>query len=230
MAPSSPPSSPLYGYDTAGEEPDSSSSEDIGPPARSEKGTKPPRASGRPTPRRSLQRDSKGRFLPKRPPVLSSGDGDDSEIGSAADLLSVDSLTWENFAQPQDTTAGTRHWSSSTQYGVSVANSDVEDRLPALLEGRESAAGGRVTDQSFDTVVQAPDVPEAPAMTALEHYQRIERALLEIEDDCPAFSRPPGDGGSGSRPGRPSDHPEEDSTGRPPVFGRQRRGSVPRAT
>ena len=141
MSLNSPPSSPaLLGYTTAGEEVEGDSS-----------GSSSDTVGGSPTvpaelPVRdrssSLQRvrDSHGRFTRKR--IQTRSCGDDESIGSATDLVTADSLTWDAHTPPLDVTTGARRWSVST-----VASVDREDpgvppviRLPTHEEAGESGA------------------------------------------------------------------------------------------
>ena len=172
----SPPSSPpLEGYDTAGEEVGASSGEETTVPARlkwRKTPKKPTKRSPRKQPVRYSTRNARGRFTPAQP---GRPGGSDSDIGSAADLLSVDSLTWDAHTQPLNSTIGTRRWSVETQYGVPVGQVDLLARLSPHQEGRESAASGLIE--------QLPDI-----MAELDRVRdSVERALLEAEDDILPF-------------------------------------------
>ena len=174
----SPPSSPpLEGYDTAGEEVGASSGEETTVPARlkwRKTPKKPTKRSPRKQPVRYSTRNARGRFTPAQP---GRPGGSDSDIGSAADLLSVDSLTWDAHTQPLNSTIGTRRWSVETQYGVPVGQVDLLARLSPHQEGRESAASGLIE--------QLPDI-----MAELDRVRdSVERALLEAEDDILPFVR-----------------------------------------
>ena len=166
----SPPSSPpLEGYDTAGEEVGASSGEETTLAIR-QKWRKTPKKPTKRSPRQPVRqstRIAKGRFTPARPGRRG---GSDSDIGSAADLISVESLVWDAHAQPLNWTIGTRRWSVETQYGVPVGLEGGGERLSPHQEGRESAASSWI-EQPPDTMAELDRVRDG-----------VERALLEVED------------------------------------------------
>ena len=103
-----------------------------------------------------------------------------SDDDSVSSLTHADSLIWDNHQQPLlNETVGTRRWSVETQHGVLVPDYDLVDEqlrlLPLHPEGRESAASGSVEQLSV-TMENVNDVRD-----------RVERALLEIEDDILPF-------------------------------------------
>ena len=171
----SPPSSPpLEGYDTAGEEVGASSGEETTVEIR-QKWRKTPKKPTKRSPRQPVRqstRIAKGRFTPARPGQRG---GSDSDIGSAADLISVESLVWDAHAQPLNSTIGTRRWSVEPQYGVPVGLEGGGERLSPHQEGRESAASGWV-EQLPDTMAELNRVRDG-----------VERALIEVEDDILPF-------------------------------------------
>lgn len=189
MASSVSSSPPNHGYDTAGEELDTSCNE----AARTGGRTRTKRLV-KTTPRgksaRELPRDASGRFVPRRPLLpgsrRDSGDGDDSELGSATDLVSVSSLTWDDTGAPLNQTSGTtRRWSTETQFSVPAASGFSGSELPTHPEGRESAASGHVTDHSLDTVIY--NYGEPTMDETRRRREQADKALLEVEDDILPF-------------------------------------------
>ena len=181
MAADSGASSPaLQGYTTAGEEVQVTSAGDSsGNETTVEFPIKQKRPAKRTLRSRSAsfkqRRDSRGRFLPYRREHTDVSDDD-----SVSSLTHADSLIWDNHQQPLlNETVGTRRWSVETQHGVLVPDYDLVDErlrlLPPHPEGRESAASGSVEQLSV-TMENVNDVRD-----------RVERALLEIEDDILPF-------------------------------------------
>ena len=168
-------SPPLEGYNSAHEEVLASSGEETTVPTQQKRRKtlrKPTKRPPSQSATRHSARDAGGRFRSTR--NRQSG-GTDSEIGSAADLLSVDSLTWDAHTQPLNATVGTRRWSVETQYGVPIDPTAGLERLSPHAEGRESAASGWI-EQLHDTMADLERVRDS-----------VDRALIEIEDDVLPF-------------------------------------------
>ena len=166
MAASPRSSSPLQGYDTAGEEVVHSGGQEAPTPPRSKR-----LRSSRARTASNPARDSRGRFLSRRRTSLDAQLGGDPD----SDPDSEDSLAWDAQQEGLDGTTGTRRWSTGTQYSVPVATESEEDDLSTVEEGRESRAS-------------AHQQPAANAMAEVAHHRaEIARALMEIEDDITPF-------------------------------------------
>ena len=181
----SPPSSspPLEGYNTAGEEVSGSSSSEatVASPQPVKRSVK--RLNKRAARVRSASdpcRDARGRFTSRSTLRLERLGGNGGNLDSATNLLSVDSLVWDAHAPPLNDTAGTRRWSVETQYDVPIDTVDELDQLSVLPEGRESAASGNNTQQSANIEVSIS--PELAMDSVDAHRDRLERALIEIEE------------------------------------------------
>ena len=173
-------SPPFHGYNSGCEEPGELTTDDDGSGNETavEVVSKPQQRKAKhcTRTRSGSLRDSRGRFLPKRnQPRVST----DVSSGSQDSLQDTDSLDWDNHQQPLlNVTAGTRRWSVDTQHEVPAPDGDLADEqlqlLPTHPEGRESAASGDLLDTTLmDNIESARD--------------RVERALLEIEDDILPF-------------------------------------------
>ena len=162
MAASPRSSSPLEGYDTAGEEPEHGERE---APAATHKR----RRSGRARTASNPARDRRGRFTSRRGASLDTQRTADDDSAAESDPDSVDSLAWDAQLEQLDATTGTRRWSSGTQYSVPIDTDSEDDHLSAVEEGRESRAS-------------------ATGMGDVAHHRaEIARALMEIEDDIVPF-------------------------------------------
>ena len=170
-------SSPLEGYDTAGEEAHASSGGDTTIPSPSRRKKTPKRPLKRPQRLpvvRHAQRDSKGRFIkvlaccskPRRETVTG------SENGGNGDDESVDSLQWDAHTEELDTTQVERQWTAETHHGDL---SDESDESGPSTEEQDDGGRVSVLGQQY-------------RMTEVDRTRdMVERTLLEIEDDILPF-------------------------------------------
>ena len=170
-------SSPLEGYDTAGEEVHASSGGDTTIPSPSRRKKTPKRPLKRPQRLpvvRHAQRDSKGRFIkvlaccskPRRETVTG------SENGGNSDDESVDSLQWDAHTEELDTTQVERQWTAETHHGDL---SDESDESGPSTEEQDDGGRVSVLGQQY-------------RMTEVDRTRdMVERTLLEIEDDILPF-------------------------------------------
>ena len=170
MAESPQSSSPLQGYNTAGEEPNHAGGQKEPTPARSKR-----LRSSRARTASNPARDGRGRFTSRRGASVDLDPRGDPD----SDADSDDSLAWDAQQESLDGTTGTRRWSTGTQFSVPVATDGEEEDLSTVEEGRESRASG-------PSVQQQP--PAANAMADVVHHRaEVARALMEIEDDITPF-------------------------------------------
>ena len=192
---SSRPTSPdLLGYTTAGEEQaagDTSSSSsgssnktvrDSPPPAARPRAGTFPQAAERQRQRLPVFRDPRGRFA--RRPRLGAvvlGESDDSQVGSAADLLDRSaSPSWDGLGEELlENTAATRDWSTSTQHDVPLVNE--VDVLSVVLEGRESAANTTMSHHDNSNAAAAAEAIEQRQDEAEELLICIKFSIFTVE-------------------------------------------------
>jgi len=108
------------------------------------------------------------------------GESDDSQVGSAADLLDRSaSPSWDGLGEELlENTAATRDWSTSTQHDVPLVNE--VDVLSVVLEGRESAANTTMSHHDNSNAAAAAEAIEQRQDEAEELLICIEMHVLSV--------------------------------------------------